>query len=81
MSTAAPEQGPKYFVDIEGVDHPWSSPEITVAQIRELAGWDAQQQVVEVDLETMVETTLADDAVVQLKPGRGFAKKIRFQRG
>jgi hypothetical protein len=81
MSTAAPDHGPKYFVDIEGADFPWSSPEITVAQIRDLAGWDAHQQIVEVDLETMVETTLADDAVVQLKPGRGFAKKIRFQRG
>ena len=81
MTTTAPEQGPKYFVDIEGEDHPWSFPEIAVPKIRELAGWDAQQQVVEVDLETMVETVLADDSVVHLKPGRGFAKKIRFQRG
>ena len=81
MSTAAPEQGPKYFVDIEGEDYPWSSSQITVAQIRDLVGWDAQQQVVEVDLETMTETMFADDAIVQLKPGRGFAKKIRFQRG
>jgi hypothetical protein len=81
MSTAAPEEGPKFFLDIEGEDHPWASPSITVPQLRELAGWDAQQQVVEVDLATMVETTLADDQIVQLKPGRGFAKKIRFQRG
>jgi hypothetical protein len=81
MSTAVPETGPKYFVNIEGDDRPWPSPEITVPQIRELAGWDANQQVVEVDLETMVEVTLAEDATVQLKPGRGFAKKIRFQRG
>lgn len=81
MSTPAPDHGPKYFVDIEGADYPWSSSEITVAKIRELAGWDAAQQVVEVDLETMTETTLADDAVIQLQPGRGFAKKIRFQRG
>lgn len=80
MSTA-PEHGPKYFVDIEGEDHPWSLQKITVPQIRKLAGWDAQQQVVEVDLETMVETALADDAVIQLEPGRGFAKKLRFQRG
>lgn len=81
MNTASSEQGPKYLVDIEGADHPWSAPEITIAQIRGLAGWDAQQQIVEIDLQTMTETTLADDAVIELKPGRGFAKKIRFQRG
>ena len=54
---------------------------ITTAQLRQLAGWEPNQQVVEVDLETMTETTLADDAVVTLTPGRGFAKKIRFKRG
>ena len=35
----------------------------------------------EVNLETMTETTLSDDAIVTLTPGRGFAKKIRFKRG
>ena len=50
-------------------------------QIRELANWDATQPVVEVNLEDNSETTLAEDAVVTLKPGHGFAKKIRFQRG
>jgi len=80
MNTAS-EQGPKYLIDIEGADHPWSSPEITVAQLRNLAGWDAHQQIVEVNLQTMTETTLTDDAVIELKPGHGYAKKIRFQRG
>lgn len=50
-------------------------------QLRNLAGWEPYQQVVEVDLQSMTETTLADDAVITLKPGQGFAKKIRFQRG
>jgi hypothetical protein len=35
----------------------------------------------EVNIEDNSETTLAEDAVVTLKPGHGFAKKIRFQRG
>ena len=50
-------------------------------QIRALADWDSTQPIVEVDLEDNSETTLAEDAVVTLKPGQGFAKKIRFQRG
>ena len=47
----------------------------------ELAHWDPTQQVIEVNLETNEERTLDDDDVVTLKPGHGFAKKIRFQRG
>jgi hypothetical protein len=77
----ADEQGPKYFVNIEGAEHPWDESTITVPQIRKLASWDSSQQVVEVNLEDNSETTLQEDAVVALKPGQGFAKKIRFQRG
>ena len=78
---AAHEQGPKYFVNLEGNEMPWHEETITIPQIRELAGWDTSQPVVEVDLEANTEQTLAEDAVVTLKPGHGFAKKIRFQRG
>jgi hypothetical protein len=59
----------------------WHEPEITVPQIRELAGWDASQQVVEVNLEDNKEWTLPESDVVTLKPGHGFEKKIKFQRG
>ena len=74
-------EGPKYFIDIEGVDHPWDRDEITVPEIRELGGWDASQPVLEVDLEDNTERTLDENDVVPLKPGRGFAKKIKFKRG
>jgi hypothetical protein len=77
----AHDPGPKYFVNIEGVEHAWDQATITVPQLRDLAAWDASQQVVEVDLESFTEITLADDAVITLKPGHGFAKKIKFQRG
>jgi hypothetical protein len=77
----AHEQGPKYFVNIEGAEEPWHEETITVAQIRTLAGWDASQQVVEVNLEDNSERTLGENDTVTLKPGHGFAKKIRFQRG
>jgi len=76
-----PGAGPKYFVDIEGSDHPWDQATITAAGIRELADWPADQQVVEVDLTTNIERTLTDDGVVELKPGHGFGRKISFKRG
>src|SRR5690348_15497733 len=78
----AAEQGPKYFVNLEGVVKPWDEPQISVPEIRKLAGgWDTSQPVVEVNLEDNTEQTLAEDAVVTLKPGHGFEKKIKFQRG
>jgi hypothetical protein len=75
------DQQKDYFVNIEGSEKPWSDDEITVAQIRELGGWDSSQQVVEVNLEEQTERTLGDEDIVALKPGHGFAKKIKFQRG
>lgn len=78
---AADEAGEKFFVNIEGTMHPWDSNTITVPEIRKLAEWDATQQVVEVNLEDNTEQTLPDDAIITLKPGHGFAKKVKFQRG
>jgi hypothetical protein len=77
----AHERGPKYFVNIESAEEPWHEETISVPEIRELAGWEATQQVVEVNLEDNTERTLGEDETVTLKPGHGFAKKIRFQRG
>jgi len=82
VSAAAEQaQGPKFFIDIEGEDHPWDEPTITTEQIRALAGWSAEEQVLEVNLENNTESTLADGATIELKPGKGFGKKVRFQRG
>ncbi len=75
------EQGPKYFVNVEGMIKPWDQAEITVPQIRQLAGWDASQPIVEVNLDANTERTLQETDVVTLKPGHGFEKKIKFQRG
>jgi hypothetical protein len=72
---------PKYFLNIEGRDVEWDADTITVPEIRELAGWDPGQEVVEVDLENNTERTLPEDTIVKLKPGHGFAKKVKFQRG
>jgi hypothetical protein len=72
---------PKYLIDLEGVDYPWEQDTITVTQLRELGGWDNTQPVVEVDLHDNSERTLAEDETLKLKPGHGFGKKIKFQRG
>jgi hypothetical protein len=74
-------KGPKYFLNIEGAEYPWDSDQITVPEIRSLVGWESGQQVSEIDLETNDEHVLAEDAIITLKPGHGFAKKIKFQRG
>ena len=78
---AAQAAGPHYFVNIEGAEKPWDRETITVPEIRALAGWDSSQPIVEVDLEDNTEHTLDEGDTVTLKPGHGFAKKIKFQRG
>lgn len=72
---------PKYEINIEGTEHPWDSDTITVPQLRTLGSLPADQPVIEIDTKTNEETTLAEDAVVQLKPGQGFSRKVSFKRG
>jgi len=74
-------QRPKYTVDLEGELREWPSPTITVSELRMLAGWDSDQPIVIVDLKTNEERDLREDEVVDLKPGQGFSKKIKFKRG
>jgi hypothetical protein len=73
-------QGPKYFVNIEGVEHPWPTETITTEEIARLGGWDPSVGVIEIDQDNN-ERTLQPGEVVQLKPGHGFSKKIRWKRG
>jgi hypothetical protein len=72
--------GPKFELDIEGIIHEWDHDTITTEQISSLGGWDASVGVIEIDKDNN-ETTLASGATVVLKPGQGFAKKIKFKRG
>ena len=72
---------PKYDVDIEGQIYEWEHDSITVPELRALAGFPPDQQMIEVDLQEGTEEVLAEDAIVALKPGKGFAKKVEFKRG
>jgi hypothetical protein len=71
---------PKYHVVIDGVDHPWDRPTITASDIRTLGDLPATEQVMLID-ENNTERPLSESEVVELKPGLGFAKKVRFKRG
>lgn len=81
QDTKAVQAGKKYFVNLEGTEYPWRKETISVPEIRELAGWDNTLPIVEVNLKDNTERTLAEDEIVTLKPGHGFAKKVKFQRG
>ncbi len=74
-------KGPKYMINVEGVEHPWDKDTISVPEIRELGGFTPADPVLEVDLKDNTERTLAEDEVVEVRPGKGFGKKVKFQRG
>lgn len=74
------QTGPKYFVDIEGHNFPWAQDTITTERIAQLGGWDSSQGVILIDKDNN-ERQLNPGEVVELKPGQGFAKKVRFRRG
>lgn len=75
------KQGPKYTINIEGQEFPWDKDSITTEEIINLGGWDATQGAIVIDLKTNEERTLSPGESVKIKPGMGFAKKIRFKRG
>ncbi len=74
-------QGPKYELDIEGHLKPWNADTITTEQVAALGGWDVSQGVVLIDLKDNTERTLKPGEVVEVRPGLGFSKKVRFKRG
>tara|TARA_B100000965_G_C19477722_1_gene707049 strand:+ start:622 stop:897 length:276 start_codon:yes stop_codon:yes gene_type:complete len=73
-------QGPKYCVNVEGTQHDWDERTITTEQIALLGGWHPNQGVLLVDQDNN-ERTLKPGEVVELKPGLGFCKKVKFKRG
>ena len=72
---------PKYEVDIEGRIYEWGRDTISLPELRGLAGYGADQQMIEVDLKDNSERVLEESDTVELKPGKGFAKKVAFKRG
>jgi len=81
MTTTDHGHGPKYHIDIEGTLYPWNDDTITVPQLRELGNLPTNVPVQEIDLQDNTQRDLAEDEIVQLKPGMGFSKKVKYQRG
>ena len=81
MIVKMPGEGPKYHVNIEGTVYEWNEGTITVPQIRELGGLPTDLPVVQIDLNDNVQRDLAENEIVELKPGLGFSKKVRWNRG
>jgi hypothetical protein len=81
--TTSPGQarGPKFTLDVEGQLIEWDEDTITAEQIAELGGWDISQGVILIDLHDNTERTLTPGEVVEVRPGLGFSKRIRFKRG
>jgi hypothetical protein len=73
-------RGPKYFLDIDGVEKEWDRSTITVPQLRALGGIPDGTPVIQID-EDENETTLEEGSVVILKPGHRFGKKVHWKRG
>jgi hypothetical protein len=79
MATQSRE-GPKFFVDIEGVLKPWDKDTISTEEIISLGAWDPSQGAILIDKDNN-ERTLQPGEVIELKPGYGFSKKVHFKRG
>lgn len=76
----AGEHGPKYHLDVEGALKPWDRDTITTEEIIALGGWDPSQGAIVIDRDNN-ERQLRPGEEIELKPGMGFAKKVRFRRG
>jgi len=72
---------PKYFINIEGTVYEWEQATITVQQIRELGNLPPHLPVIEINLRTNTERELAEDEIIQIRPGMGYSKKVSFKRG
>jgi hypothetical protein len=69
-----------FFLDIEGKEIPWDQNVITPEQIAQLGGWNPAQGVIEIDPDN-TEHTLAPGQPIEVKPGHGFGRKVKWKRG
>lgn len=73
-------EGQKYFVNIEGTEHPWYKETITTEEIRILGNLPQNLPVVE-EFPDGTERTLTPGEIVYLKPGHRFGRAPKFKRG
>lgn len=74
------DKGQKFFINIEGTEHEWSTDSITTEQIRDLGKLPSDQPVVE-ENQDGTERTLSPGETISLKPGHRFGRAPRYKRG
>jgi hypothetical protein len=79
-TTMESKAGQKFFIDVEGDLKPWDKDTITTEEIIALGGWGPSAGAILIDKDNN-ERTLQPGEVVEIKPGQGFSKKVRFKRG
>ena len=73
-------EGQKFYVNIENQEYPWDRDSITVSEIRSLGGIPSNQPIVQ-EAPDGTERTLAEDEIVELKPGHRHGRAPRYKRG
>jgi len=74
------EPGEKFFLEIEGHEHPWHKPTIDVPEIRKLGKIPDDQSIIVEDPEGC-ERTLGHHEVITLKPGHRVGRAPKYKRG
>lgn len=74
------QAGQKFFVNIEGTEYPWDRETISTAEIRTLGNLPTDMPVIEEDPDGN-ERTLAEDAVISIKPGHRHGRAPKYRRG
>ena len=72
--------GQKFFINVEGTEYPWDRSTITVPEIRALGSIPSDQPIVQ-EAPDGTERTLAEDEVVELKPGHRHGRAAKYKRG
>ncbi len=80
MSEHEKQQGKKFYFWVDGVEYIVDRESITVAEIKETGGVPADLPLLLLN-DDGTEELLQDDMVIELKPGRRFARAPRFKRG
>jgi hypothetical protein len=70
----------KYYITIEGKEYPWMKSTVTTADIRSLGKLPTDVPVVE-EFPDGTERTLAENEVIELKPGHRYGRAPKFKRG
>mgnify|MGYP001610432853 CR=1 FL=1 len=74
------QSGKKFYINIEGKEYPWDRETITVPEIRALGNIPSDQPILQ-ESPDGTERTLAENEVVELKPGHRHGRAAKYKRG